>query len=352
MKIVTIIGARPQFIKSAPLSIAFKKFNLEEIVIHTGQHFDKNMSEVFFNEMKIPKPKYFLNINSLNHGAMTGRMLEEIEKILILEKPRYVLVFGDTNSTLAGALAASKLHIDVIHVEAGLRSYNRLMPEEVNRVLTDHLSKYLFCPSSSSIHNLEKEGITKTKSRHVSDVGDIMKDSLRLFSEKVGHLNEKKDTILCTIHRQENVGNKNALENIVNNLNELSKKYKIIFPLHPSTKKWIKKFDLKLKFDISEPLGFLEIIKALKECSIVITDSGGLQKEAYYLSKPCLTLREETEWIELLENGCNTVLGNNPKNLVEIVTNKLSEQLSFNSQLYGSGDTSDYIVEEIINTKL
>ena len=212
---------------------------------------------------------------------------------------------GDTNSTLAGALAASKLHIDVIHVEAGLRSYNRLMPEEVNRVLTDHLSKYLFCPSSSSIHNLEKEGITKTKSRHVSDVGDIMKDSLRLFSEKVGHLNEKKDTILCTIHRQENVGNKNALENIVNNLNELSKKYKIIFPLHPSTKKWIKKFDLKLKFDISEPLGFLEMIKALKECSIVITDSGGLQKEAFFAGVPCITLREKTEWNETVKSGWN-----------------------------------------------
>lgn len=352
MKIVTIIGARPQFIKSAPLSIAFKKYNLEEITIHTGQHFDKNMSEVFFNEMKIPKPKYFLNINSLKHGAMTGRMLEEIEKILVQEKPRYVLVFGDTNSTLAGALAASKLHIDVIHVEAGLRSYNRAMPEEVNRVLTDHLSKYLFCPSSNSILNLKKEGIKKTKSRYVSDVGDIMRDSMRIFSEKVGSLKGEKNTVLCTIHRQENVGSKSALKNIVNNLNELSRKYKIIFPLHPSTRQQIKKYDLNLRFDTSEPFSFLEMIKALKECSIVITDSGGLQKEAYYLSKPCLTLRDETEWVELMENGCNMVLGNNPGDLVDIVTNKLSEELIFDLKLYGSGDTADHIAREIINTQL
>ena len=349
MKIVSIIGARPQFIKSAPLSIEFKSGSIKEVLIHTGQHFDQNMSQIFFDEMGIPEPNYNLNINSLSHGAMTGKMLESIENILIKEAPDFALVYGDTNSTVAGALAASKLHIPVIHVEAGLRSYNKKMPEEINRILTDHCSSILFCPSKNSVNTLKNEGIENSKQISVLSIGDIMKDSVRMFSSNLKPIDDQNIKILCTIHRQENVQNKKMLSELISAMNQLSKKYQIIFPLHPSTRKWITKFGIKIDFLPTEPIGFIEMLNAINSSSIVLTDSGGLQKEAYYLEKPCITLRTETEWIELLEDGCNTLIGKNINDLTRLVENKLSSSLSFNNNIYGDGFASKKIISAILN---
>ena len=250
MKIVTIVGARPQFVKAAALSRQFKKHtNIDEVILHTGQHFDKNMSDVFFEEMQIPYPKYNLNINSLSHGAMTGRMLEEIENILILEKPDYLLVYGDTNSTLAGALAAKKLHVHVVHVEAGLRSFDMAMPEEVNRILTDRISDILFYPTPTAINNLEKEGFSNFKSS-IFNVGDVMQDAA-LFYEKKADQNsdilnhryiKKNEYYLCTLHRAENTNNMERLASIIKGLNNLQSKYHIVLPIHPRTKQLLNKF--------------------------------------------------------------------------------------------------------------
>lgn len=343
MKICSVIGARPQFIKSAPLSKKLSERNIEEIIIHTGQHYDKNMSGIFFQQLNIPKEKYNLNINQLSHGAMTGRMIESIEKILLTEKPDYVLVYGDTNSTLAAALAASKLHIKIIHVEAGLRSFNRLMPEEINRLLTDHISEILFCASDDSIKNLTNEGIFK----NVKYVGDIMKDSMIFFGNGNEPTNEDTSDILVTIHREENVTNIKKLTNIVNSLNELSKNFKICFPIHPSTKKRIDQFNLKLEFETQSPVGFLEMIRKIKATKVALSDSGGLQKETYYLERPCVVLREETEWVELLSDNVNSLCNPEKRMIIDLVQEKIGTKFNYNNDMYGSGNTADNIVNLI-----
>lgn len=343
MKICSVIGARPQFIKSAPLSKKLADRNIDEIIIHTGQHYDKNMSDIFFEQLNIPKEKYNLNINQLSHGAMTGRMIESIENILLLEKPDYVLVYGDTNSTLAAAIAASKLHIKIIHVEAGLRSFNRLMPEEINRLLTDHLSEILFCASDISIKNLKNEGVHK----NAIYVGDIMKDSMLFFSKENEPTSKDFSDILVTIHREESVKNKRKLTNIINSLNQLSKEFKICFPIHPSTRKKLEEFNLSLEFETQNPVGFLEMIRKIKGTKVALSDSGGLQKETYYLEKPCVVLREETEWIELLTEGVNSLCSAKEDMIINLVTNKINAKFNYNQDMYGSGDTADKIVNFI-----
>lgn len=351
MKIVTILGARPQFIKASSLSREVLKYsNIEEVILHTGQHFDKNMSEVFFDEMEIPKPKYNLEINSLSHGAMTGRMLEEIEKILFIEMPDWVVVYGDTNSTIAGALAAKKLHIKVAHIEAGLRSFDMEMPEEVNRILTDKLSNALFCPTEMAVQNLINEGYDSSKVEMLLS-GDIMYDSALYYKSKMikpKSLNLDSEFILATIHRQENTDNRDKLEQIVNSFNKLNRMgHKIISPLHPRTKMLINEYGLKPEFTIIEPVGYLEMIYLLDNCKIVVTDSGGLQKEAYFFNKFCVTLRDTTEWVELIDNNVNILMSINnnlSSNIIELIETKISNS----TELYGNGNSAEYVIKNLV----
>ena len=344
MKIVTVIGARPQFIKASMLSLEFSKDNdINEILIHTGQHFDHNMSQIFFDEMMIPTPKYNLGIQNLSHGAMTGRQLEKIEKILFDEKPDFVLVYGDTNSTLAGALAAVKIHIPLIHVESGLRSFNRKMPEEINRLLTDHISSILFVPSEVSFNNLIKEGIDKKK---IFNVGDIMFDSTIYFSnvaEKssniLNKLNIKKqEYILATIHRPENTDNPKKLRNIFDALSNLD--FKIIIPIHPRTRNKLLEYKCQIgeKINLIDPVGFFDMIILEKNASKIATDSGGIQKEAFFHGIPCITMRDQTEWIELLQDGINILTGANLKKLKNALSLDLKPFKP--NKIYGSGDTA------------
>ena len=356
MKIITIVGARPQFIKAATLSREFKKYaQIEEIIVHTGQHFDDNMSDIFFREMEIPAPKYNLAVNSLSHGAMTGIMLKEIEEILLKEKPDCVLVYGDTNTTLAGALAASKLHIKLAHVEAGLRSFNMKMPEEINRILTDRVSDLLFCPTQQSISNLKKEGFDSFKSNYYL-VGDVMQDAAIYYAKKA---NEKSNIIkelkldsgfiLCTFHRAENTDDRSNLTQIIDSLNELSEDLRIVVPLHPRTRKIIDENNFKLKFDAIQPVGYFEMLELLKNCALVITDSGGVQKEAYFFGKYCITIREETEWTELVEHGYNFVTGVEKKKILDTSKHLLEKEFHSNNSLYGGGTAAKKIVEIIRN---
>jgi UDP-GlcNAc3NAcA epimerase len=356
-KIITVIGARPQFIKAAALSRQFLNHNiLEETIVHTGQHFDDKMSEIFFREMKIPQPVYNLNINGLSHGAMTGQMIEGIEKILLKEKPEYVLVYGDTNSTLAGALAATKLHIKVIHVEAGLRSFNMQMPEEVNRVLTDRIATLLFCPTKQAVLNLNNEGFANFDcSIYLS--GDVMQDSALLFSKHA----EEKSTILdqlaiqdegyllCTLHRAENTDNIENLKQILSALNDLHAQYPIVLPLHPRTKKIIEENNLEISFQPIGPLGYLDMLKLIKHSRLILTDSGGLQKEAYFFSKYCVTMRDQTEWTELVDIDVNRLTGANTESIVHTVTNFINKPSFSTSDLYGSGKASENICKCIID---
>ena len=356
MKVVTIVGARPQFVKAAALSREFKNhLNIEEVILHTGQHFDKNMSDVFFEEMQIPKPKYNLKINSLSHGAMTGRMLEEIENILVFEKPDYLLVYGDTNSTLAGEKKKKKLHIQVIHVEAGLRSFNMAMPEEINRILTDRISDVLFCPTSTAIENLEKEGFSNFDSS-VFNVGDVMQDAA-LFYEKqsdhnsdiLNHTHVKKDEYyLCTLHRAENTNNMERLESIIKGLNNLPSKYHIVLPIHPRTKQLLNKFKLNENIKIIAPVGYFDMIQLIKNSRLVITDSGGLQKEAYFFNKFCITTRNQTEWIELVSHGYNKIVGADSKKIIDSVRYFESRIFYKETELYGGGNATQEIVLNLI----
>lgn len=361
MKIATIIGARPQFIKSATVSRVLKRNpDIEEVVIHTGQHYDSNMSDVFFIEMEIPRPNYHLNVGSGSHGEMTGEMLKKIEKVLIDEKPDWVLVYGDTNSTLAGALAASKLHIPIAHVEAGLRSFNMKMPEEVNRILTDRISTMLFCPTEAAVNNLENEGFRMSNYHKIVNVGDVMYDAALFYSE----MSESKKSIveklgvsaehfiLVTSHRAENTDHKNRMNVIVSGLLNLSEKHKVVFPLHPRTQKVLESNGLmnSLKradnIKLIEPVGFLEMVQLLKKCKIVITDSGGVQKEAYFHGKQCLTLRDETEWIETIESGWNRLLSPfTTDKLTNIVTDMMLESSGKDVVLYGEGNAAERIVD-------
>ncbi len=360
MKIVTVIGARPQFVKAAIVSKAIDDHNnnsenkVEELIVHTGQHFDENMSKIFFDQMKIRKPDYNLEIHSLTHGAMTGLMMTKIEEILLKEKPDWLLVYGDTNSTLAGALAAKKLHIKVAHVEAGLRSFNNKMPEEINRILTDRISDILFCPTQKAVDNLQKEGYANIDTK-IELPGDVMKDAAmhyKQFAEKPENINLPDNFILSTIHRAENTDNLDNLKAIFNALNNIGNEMPIVIPLHPRTSKILEKNRIELGKNIIciDPVGYLQMVYLLDKCKLVMTDSGGLQKEAYFFKKPCITLREETEWVELLENGYNTIVGSNEdKILACFETIKQNNfKLVEKEELYGNGKSSNRILESLI----
>lgn len=351
MKIATIVGARPQFIKAASLSREIAKHsNVEEIIIHTGQHFDANMSDVFFEQMEIPKPNYNLNINGLSHGAMTGQMLEKIESILVAEKPDWVLVYGDTNSTIAGALAAKKLHIKLAHVEAGLRSFNISMPEEINRILTDRISDVLFCPTDIAVNNLTKEGYNNFNCK-ICKSGDVMQDTAIFYTQKEQSptIDIPNKFILATIHRAENTDDKERLSSIIEALNIIAKDTPIILPLHPRTANIIKNSSFNIEnLTIIDPVGYLEMIYMLNRCQLVMTDSGGLQKEAFFFKKPCITLRDETEWIELIEHGFNTLVGANTDKIIEAYQSQKMD-LSFTKDLYGSGKASEEILNQLLS---
>lgn len=351
MKIITIVGARPQFIKAAAVSRKIKEYKeIEEIIIHTGQHFDVNMSDIFFEEMDIPRPNYNLSIHSKGHGAMTGEMLIKIEEILIKENPDWVLVYGDTNSTLAGALAASKLHIKVAHVEAGLRSFNMKMPEEQNRILTDDLSSLLFCPTEQAKTNLDKEGVSPECSR-VQVVGDVMYDAMMYYSrlnKSSALLNDLPSKyVLVTCHRAENTDCRSNLEEIVAALNKLNEEISVIFPLHPRTKKKMLEYGLSFHFKTYEPLGYFDMLKLIDGSLFVLTDSGGLQKEAYFFNRPCITMRDQTEWTELVENGVSFLAGANTDKILKFATEVRQNRIEFPEGLYGDGDASSKIIDAI-----
>ena len=364
---VTIVGARPQFIKAASVSRAIQKHNKEnqpqirEVMVHTGQHYDENMSQVFFDQLEIRKPDYNLGVGSGSHGKMTGMMLEKIEEVLLQEKPEVVLVYGDTNSTLAGAVAAAKLHIPVGHVEAGLRSFNRQMPEEINRVLTDHVSSFLFCPTDTAVNNLKKEGITQG----VFKVGDVMFDSF-LFNEQLA---EKKSMILSelglkpksyclvTIHREENTTNGKRLMGIFEAFNHLATKDCLfIAPLHPRTKKALDELGEDSPrgshVRILEPISYLDMILLETNAKVIFTDSGGVQKEAYFAETPCITLREETEWVELVEHGYNVIAGCTPEGISKAYEEMADRIISVNKSIYGEGKASERTVSCLEGVKL
>lgn len=311
MKIITVVGARPQFIKAAAVSRAFRDFpGMTEVMVHTGQHFDANMSDVFFRELGIPQPSHNLEVHGGGHGQMTGRMLEGIERVLLEEKPDWMLVYGDTNSTIAGALAAAKLHIPVAHVEAGLRSFNRRMPEEVNRVLTDHVSAQLFCPTKAAVDNLAAEGIVDG----VHQVGDVMYDATLDAIRRANVESTILDTlglapgsfVLATIHRAENTDTAEHLGAVFDYLRTQAGGLPVILPLHPRTRGAAERFGVPLDgLRIIDPIGYLDMARLLDGCVMVLTDSGGVQKEAYFHRKPCITLRDETEWVETVEAGWN-----------------------------------------------
>jgi UDP-GlcNAc3NAcA epimerase len=362
MKLLTIIGARPQFIKAAPFSKVFRQKHTE-ILVHTGQHYDDNMSDIFFGDLDIPKPDYHLRIGSDNHGKQTGRMLEKIEEVILDKKPDAVLVYGDTNSTLAGALAASKLHIPVIHVEAGLRSYNMDMPEEQNRVLTDHISTLMMCPTKTAVNNLLKEGINKG----VHNTGDIMYDAV-LYNAKLAE--EKQDFnayiegltaisgtnahricclspqeyYLATIHRGENTDAPKKLKTILSSFNNLD--VPVLFPIHPRTRKAVDILDLSAaNLLFIEPVGYLEMLTLTRNAKKVLTDSGGLQKEAYFLNTPCVTLRDQTEWIETLVGGWNVLASIDEQEIITRVLQPFIPNKMQKKDAFGDGQAAQKIVK-------
>lgn len=360
MKILTIVGARPQFVKAAVVSRAIAANNqknslqLTEVIVHTGQHYDHNMSEVFFEEMQIPRPDYNLGIGGGSHGAMTGRMLEGIEQVIQKEVPDLLLVYGDTNSTLAGALAAVKLHVPVAHVEAGLRSYNMRMPEEVNRILTDRVSCVLFCPTHTAVENLRREGLSDERSMEmeIHQVGDVMYDAA-LYYEKGAEPSKVIQGIvarcspfyLATIHRAENTDHPGRLESLVRALRDISRETRVVLPLHPRTRKLIDVAGLYMgDILVMEPVGYLDMLFLLRHCQGVFTDSGGLQKEAYFFNKPCLTLREETEWVELVQHGFNTLTGADYDRIRAGEKAMRKRSINHNLELYGDGKAGEKIV--------
>lgn len=350
MKIITVIGARPQFIKASSVSQYLRLYH-KEILIHTGQHYDLNMSDIFFDELEIPKPDYNLSIGSGNHGFQTGNMLIKLEEIYLKEKPDMVVVYGDTNSTLAGALCASKLLIPIVHIEAGVRSFNVKMPEEQNRILTDHISKILFTPTDTAKNNLLAEGILD----NIYNVGDVMFDSIIKYKElakKQSCIIEKlnysnKGYILATIHRAENTNSINRLSNIIEALNESDED--IILPLHPRTKKYIENYGIIIGDNIKviEPIGYLDMIQLEANSRKIITDSGGMQKEAYFMKKICITIRDETEWVETVESGWNIIVGANKYKILEAITNTISGKKY--TQLFGDGKAALKIIDIINN---
>lgn len=355
-KIVTILGARPQFVKAAVLSRVIKKYNnLEEVIIHTGQHYDANMSAIFFDEMNIPKPKYNLDINGLSHGAMTGQMLAEIEKVLEIEKPDLVVIYGDTNSTLAGALAAKKMHIKIAHIEAGLRSFNMKMPEEVNRILTDRISDLLLCPTDTAIDNLQNEGFNNIPSKIVK-CGDIMKDAVEFYSKKSKEKSsiitdlqlKKNEFVLATIHRQENTDDISNLKSIFEGLEKINETKQVIIPLHPRTKSILDKNNLSYNITIIEPVGYFDMLELLKNCNLVVTDSGGIQKEAFFNEKHCIIAREETEWVELITNGFGKIIGSDSNKMCAAFEEFENSKIDFSINLFGN-NVGEKIHSEIVN---
>lgn len=352
MKIITIIGARPQFIKAAVVSRALKQHkNLKEIIVHTGQHFDSNMSDVFFQELEIPKPEYNLGIGGNQHGAMTGQQLEKIEKVLLKEKPDWVLVYGDTNSTLAGALAAVKLHIPVAHVEAGLRSFNRQMPEEINRILVDHIADLLFAPTNTAVSHLKKEGLQDKTIL----VGDVMYDAA-LFYKHIAKSKSKilqqlnlDNYLLTTIHRAENTDNEQALQKIITALLVLAKSQRIVMPIHPRTIKALEELALlkkvQDKITLIDPVGYLDMVMLEQNASLIITDSGGVQKEAFFHQIPCVTLRDKTEWVELIDLGWNRLVTmEEMSELPALCLNAIGKK-GKKEHPYGQGDAANQIVK-------
>lgn len=348
MKIVSVVGARPQFIKCAPVSRELRKEH-EEVLVHTGQHYDPGMSAVFFSELHIPAPDYHLGIGSGSHGSQTGEMLARIEEILEKEDPMLVLVYGDTNSTLAGALAAAKLRIPVAHVEAGLRSFDRSMPEEINRVLTDHISDLLFCPTVTAVENLKREGVTEG----VFLVGDVMVDALmfnRTIAKESSRILEdlylnRGHYLVLTVHRPGNTDARENLSSIIEAVGESGRT--VVFPLHPRTRKLLHQFGLANRIPgnirMTEPLGYLDMIRLMSDAEKILTDSGGIQKEAYLLGIPCITLRENTEWVETVEDGWNVLVGADKELISEAI--KLPSQGNVQSCIFGTGNASMQIRE-------
>ena len=378
MKIVTVVGARPQFVKAASISRAIANENahskgkspIDEVIVHTGQHYDQNMSDIFFEEMQIPKPKYRMDITGRTHGAMTAEIITNVEDVLKKENPELLLVYGDTNTTLAAALASCKLHIPVAHVEAGLRSHNMCMPEEINRILTDKVSSILFCPTQKAVSNLKKEGFQdflngqtcqeKLTFRYgfsplIVNSGDVMYDSALFYANISMNLSKVMQTLpfshhdfaLSTIHRAENTENPERLRNLVKGLKKVAQLMPVVIPLHPRTKKYLDYHHLSISdtgIKVIEPVGYLDMIQLIRNCKLVLTDSGGLQKEAYFFRKPCVTLRDETEWIELVESGYNLLSGCNPDKVFICAEKQLQKTFTDNGQLYGGGNASTRIV--------
>ncbi len=353
MKILTILGARPQFIKSGSISREIKKYKeINEVIIHTGQHYDSNMSDVFFSEMKIPKPKYYLGIGNKTHAAMTGQMMEKIEEVALKENPDWILVYGDTNSTLAGALVASKLHIKLAHIEAGLRSFNMKMPEEVNRILTDRVSNILFCPTKVAVGNLKKEGYDNIHCKIVNS-GDVMQDGAQFYKQfaRKPDVETNENFILSTIHRAENTNDVCRLKSIFEAVEMIAKEIQVILPLHPRTKKVLEEnnFELSTNIVIINPIGYLEMVWLINNCKLVMTDSGGLQKEAFFFEKPCITLRDETEWSELVDNNYNILVGANKEKIIgAFESRKKIFNDNYTKDLYGGGKASEKIIKEML----
>jgi UDP-N-acetylglucosamine 2-epimerase len=362
IKITTIVGARPQFVKAATVSRAIATHNannskpvIEETIIHTGRHYDEGMLLIFFRELNIPEPGYNLGIGSGSHGLQTGKMLVAIEEVLIENRPDLVLVYGDTNSTLAGALAASKLKLSVAHIEAGLRSFIQLMPEEINRVLTDKTSRFLLCPSHTAVYNLQNEGITTG----VSYVGDVMYDALKYVlsgavqnSSIIERLGVKgKNYLLVTVHRAENTDDPDRLKNIMSALDQIDET--IIMPVHPRTKKQLNKMGYTPKSHIilTEPCGYIDIISLAKSARILLTDSGGMQKEAYWLKVPCITLRFETEWVETTEAGWNVLAGSHTERILEAYTDfsARGNVPEYHPNIYGDGNATANCIRELVS---
>lgn len=357
-KVLTVVGARPQFIKAAMVSAAIQKTKIREVLVHTGQHYDTQMSEIFFKELKLPVPKFNLNVGSHPQGKQTALMLERIEEVLVKERPQVILVYGDTNSTLSAALAGAKLHIPIAHVESGMRSFNKIMPEEINRVMVDHMSSLLFCSTKTAVSNLEKEGIV----RHVFHVGDVMIDALSFFYHKVQKRTPRllkrlslkpKKYSLATIHRAENTDDFQKIKTLFDSFDELaSEGHPILLPLHPRTKAVLKKIQYKKKsshFRFVEPMPYLDMILLQKNAEAILTDSGGIQKEAYFFGVPTMTLRDQTEWIETVQSGINHLTPIQKESIKDTFYKILTIQKKKGSLIeYGDGNASAHIVETLL----
>jgi UDP-GlcNAc3NAcA epimerase len=359
MKVVTVVGARPQFIKAAALSRAIRDEyadKIEEVLIHTGQHYDENMSKVFFDELDIPHPRYNLEVSGGQHGAMTGRMLEGIERVLLEEKPDWLLIYGDTNSTLAGAIAAAKLHIPIAHVEAGLRSFNMHMPEEINRILADRVSSLLFCPTETAVKNLHAEGIRDG----VHNVGDVMYDVALFYRDRARSQStilvslgiRQNSFALATCHRAENTDDPKRLAEILSALTEIARELPVVLPLHPRTRKLVGEYGLSQYLEaliITEPLSFLDMVALEQTARFILTDSGGVQKEAFFYGVPCITMRDETEWVETVDSGWNRLTGAS-RELIIAATNEIivSRPLTDDIKPYGQGRAASNILATLV----